>query len=220
MFFEGLPNRHLGGTVLLRGGSKMELNAVKNIFYLMLFTCYNWRVEHSFLMDEFALPPSLKCEFLEDSKDNSPEFPGPKSENSNDSKFEVIKKNDVLITKRERIEHIKIAGESIEDCTDPLQSIHITPNSNNENEKLTVTELPFTNTFRKCLDDTILCISPYIVFSPPYLETESGKRSNLRKFFPKEIYSSEQFNSSKKARKKDFEDKNNVIIEPKMVSFY
>lgn len=218
MFFEGLPNPHLGGTVLLRGGSKIELNLLKKICSVMLFTVYNWRLENSFLMDEFASPPSSKCEFLDESKDNSPEFPGHKFSNHNTPKLEVsIRKSEIpsLKPKPEQItETKKIIVEAVKDFTDPLHS-HETENHNYGNEKLTVTELPLANTFRKCLDDTILCVSPYIVFSVPYLETENGKKSNLRKFFPKDIYLSEQFDSSKKIRRKEHEDKSGNVNETK-----
>lgn len=222
MFFEGLPNPHLGGTVLLRGGTKSELNCIKKIASLMLFTVYNWRLEHSLLMDEFACPPSSKCEFLDDSRDNSPELSIPKSttnSNIDNTKFEsIIKKNEPITIKKEKpdqmLESKKITVETIEDFTDPLHS-DVTHISNDANEKLTVTELPLANSFRNFLDDTILCASPYIVFAAPYLESESGKKSNLRKFFPKEIYLSEQFNRSKKIRKKEFEDQSNTIEDAK-----
>lgn len=222
MFFEGLPNPHLGGTVLLRGGTKSELNCIKKIASLMLFTVYNWRLEHSLLMDEFACPPSTKCEFLDDSKDNSPGFSIPKpstNSNNNNTKFEsLIKKNEPITIKKEKADQMldskKIIVETIEDFTDPLHS-QVTHNSNEANEKLTVTELPLANSFRNFLDDTILCASPYIVFAAPYLESESGKKSNLRKFFPKEIYFSEQFNHSKKIRKKEFEEKSVVMEDAK-----
>lgn len=222
MFFEGLPNPHLGATVLLRGGTKSELNCIKKISSLMLFTLYNWRLEHSFLMDEFACPPSSKYEFLDDSKDNSPESSVSKSitnsNNINTPKLETIVKKNDSITKQvkndQMLESKKITVESIEDFTDPLHS-NVSHTYNDANEKLTVTELPFANTFRNFLDDTILCASPYVVFATPYLESESGKKSNLRKFFPKEIYLSEQFNQSKKIRKKEGEEKNGVIEDSK-----
>ncbi|KAJ8957069.1 hypothetical protein NQ318_007282 [Aromia moschata] len=82
------------------------------------------------------------------------------------------------------------------------------PNKNSVSEKFTVAELPFSNNFRKSLDDVTLCISPYIVFSVPYLETEVGKKCRLRQFFPKEIYFSEQFMSGKKNKWRDSEEIN------------
>lgn len=60
MYFEGCANPHLGATILLRGGSQTELKRVKNVTSMMIFAAYSWRLEKSFLMDEFAKPPSPK----------------------------------------------------------------------------------------------------------------------------------------------------------------
>ena len=58
MFFEGCSAQHLGCTVLLRGATKVELSKLKRVVSRAVFARYNWRLEKSFLMDEFALPPS------------------------------------------------------------------------------------------------------------------------------------------------------------------
>ncbi|KAK2584922.1 hypothetical protein KPH14_002518 [Odynerus spinipes] len=60
MYFEGCANAHLGSTILLRGGSLSELKKVKKVTSMMIFAAYSWRLEKSFLMDEFARPPSPK----------------------------------------------------------------------------------------------------------------------------------------------------------------
>ncbi|XP_067371389.1 1-phosphatidylinositol 3-phosphate 5-kinase isoform X4 [Channa argus] len=58
MFFEGcLP--HLGCSIKLRGASEYELSRVKEIILLMMCVAYHSQLEISFLMDEFAMPPSL-----------------------------------------------------------------------------------------------------------------------------------------------------------------
>lgn len=59
MYFEGCANPHLGATILLRGGSQAELKKVKNVTSMMIFATYSWRLEKSFLMDEFAKPPKV-----------------------------------------------------------------------------------------------------------------------------------------------------------------
>lgn len=211
MFFDGLPFPHLGGTVLLRGGSKAELFQMKKVASFMLFTAYNWRLEKSFLMDEFAMPPNTKCEFLEDSKENSPDFPTPKAITNLNSKFldPVSETEKPTLTKKainEKNETIneakKITVETIKDFTDPLHSYTLQNESAkvNTEETFAVAELPLSNIFRKWLDDAILCISPFIVFSVPYLETELGKKGKLRQFFPRDIYFSEQFSSNKKIK--------------------
>ncbi|CAL8266391.1 unnamed protein product [Lota lota] len=58
MFFEGCP-AHLGCTIKLRGAAEYELARVKEILMLMVCVAYHSQLEISFLMDEFAMPPSL-----------------------------------------------------------------------------------------------------------------------------------------------------------------
>ncbi|XP_054870967.1 1-phosphatidylinositol 3-phosphate 5-kinase isoform X5 [Amphiprion ocellaris] len=58
MFFEGCPP-HLGCSIKLRGASEYELARVKEIMMLMVCVAYHSQLEISFLMDEFAMPPSL-----------------------------------------------------------------------------------------------------------------------------------------------------------------
>uniref|UniRef100_A0A8D1CJ81 1-phosphatidylinositol-3-phosphate 5-kinase n=1 Tax=Sus scrofa TaxID=9823 RepID=A0A8D1CJ81_PIG len=58
MFFEGCP-QHLGCTLKLRGGSDYELARVKEILIFMICVAYHSQLEISFLMDEFAMPPTL-----------------------------------------------------------------------------------------------------------------------------------------------------------------
>lgn len=65
MFFEGCP-QHLGCTIKLRGGSDYELARVKEILIFMICVAYHSQLEISFLMDEFAMPPTLM---------QSPSFP-------------------------------------------------------------------------------------------------------------------------------------------------
>lgn len=58
MFFEGCL-QHLGCTIKLRGGSDYELARVKEILIFMTCVAYHSQLEISFLMDEFAMPPTL-----------------------------------------------------------------------------------------------------------------------------------------------------------------
>ncbi|XP_076012560.1 1-phosphatidylinositol 3-phosphate 5-kinase isoform X3 [Genypterus blacodes] len=58
MFFEGCPPQ-LGCSIKLRGASEYELARVKEIIMLMVCVAYHSQLEISFLMDEFAMPPSL-----------------------------------------------------------------------------------------------------------------------------------------------------------------
>lgn len=58
MFFDGCPS-YLGCTIKLRGASEYELARVKEIIMMMVCVAYHSQLEISFLMDEFAMPPSL-----------------------------------------------------------------------------------------------------------------------------------------------------------------
>ena len=72
MFFEACANPHLGATVLLRGGPQNELKKVKKVTSMIIYAAYSNRLEKSFLMDEFAKPPSPKNNsFLDESSRQS-----------------------------------------------------------------------------------------------------------------------------------------------------
>ncbi|KAF1644058.1 1-phosphatidylinositol 3-phosphate 5-kinase, partial [Eudyptes chrysocome] len=58
MFFEGCP-QHLGCTIKLCGAAEYELARVKEILIFMVCVAYHSQLEISFLMDEFAMPPTL-----------------------------------------------------------------------------------------------------------------------------------------------------------------
>ncbi|CAH1970908.1 unnamed protein product [Acanthoscelides obtectus] len=216
MFFEGLPSSHLGATVLLRGGSRAELAQVKQVCSLLLFAAYNWRLEKSFLMDEFAMPPNPSCEFLDDSsKENSPGFMDSKRDRDTYAQDGDKKEDKVQIRRSHKEDKIdqseskKITAEKVEDFTDPLHSYKSDEDPNLRKKSfvdLKVAELPFANHFRKALDDSILCLSPYIVFPVPYLELDAGKKCKLREFFPKDIYFYEQSSFSKKNKWKEAEN--------------
>lgn len=94
MFFEGLPMPHLGATVLLRGAPNEELAKLQNVASFFLFAVYNWRLEKSFLMDEFAKPPDSKFGFLDDSRENSPTLAKVNSMLEDGVKIPIITNND------------------------------------------------------------------------------------------------------------------------------
>ncbi|KOC63940.1 Putative 1-phosphatidylinositol 3-phosphate 5-kinase [Habropoda laboriosa] len=185
MYFEGCANPHLGATILLRGDSQAELKKVKSVTSMMIFAAYSWRLEKSFLMDEFATPPSPKDNsFLDEtSLDDSTEFKEP---------------NKILHTKSSD-EEKRIYGESISDRSDPLHQYlnedrqDVFSQTSPNGQHLSVADLPLLNKFKKALEGSILSVSPYLKFSIPYLETESGRNCILRSFFPREIFYSVQF---------------------------
>lgn len=200
MFFEGLPQQHLGGTVILRGASNNELIKVKKVASFYLFAHYNWRLEKSFLMDEYALPP--KDDIFDDSKENSPLLP-PTNKISEAAKqvpaidvVNTVKDKQNVAVNDEKV----VPKEPVETFSDPLRDLENGVYKSSGREKLSVAELPFSNEFRKALNGTILSVSPYIAFSMPYLETDVGKKCKLRSFFPEEIFYSKQFSHDKKIK--------------------
>lgn len=346
MYFEGCANPHLGATILLRGGSQTELKKVKNVTSMMIFAAYSWRLEKSFLMDEFARPPSPKdnpfldetCKDFKDfqetnkilhakaseendlllghckeytesqeilkvsevqedsgsvssdklcleielslnegtpikdivsyqtenmlpsnsikqissilSEDIDPydtlKLFKPKTKSSvidekaagncltsktnndnlnNSSDLDIDGKQDTNSTVelfggkktmkvnkniKEEVEKSKIKdkvaseekriyGESISDRSDPLHQYlnedeeDVFSQTSPNGQHLSVADLPLLNKFKKALEGTILSVSPYLKFSVPYLETETGRNCILRSFFPREIFYSVQF---------------------------
>ncbi|XP_008558177.1 1-phosphatidylinositol 3-phosphate 5-kinase isoform X2 [Microplitis demolitor] len=221
MYFESCANSHLGSGIHLRGGSLMELKKVKNVMSTVIFAAYSWRLEKSFLMDEFAKPPSPKDYFFnenfrQESDDgdlnqyNNMEDVKLKQQQVTDDNKSCFKKafdiNQDDIENKLKFKDNKVLGEekrshgeSISDLSDPLHQylneqddINISSNNSN-NLSLSVADLPLLNKFKKSLDGTILSFSPYLKFTIPYLETESGRNCVLRKFFPKDIFYSPQF---------------------------
>uniref|UniRef100_A0A7G3AV87 1-phosphatidylinositol-3-phosphate 5-kinase n=1 Tax=Lutzomyia longipalpis TaxID=7200 RepID=A0A7G3AV87_LUTLO len=182
-FFE-TPSSPRGFCILLRGGNNAELTRVKRVASFLLYMRYNWRLELSFLLDEFARPPSPKPSIF-DSKEQSP-IKGCDEE-------EATTKNKSL---KSRIEDKAIHKEDVPDCSDPLRTTHPV---DTEPEAPVVVELHvqtlYDNKFRTSLSSTVLSVSPFINFPLPYLETEIGRKCHLRSRFPNELYYSKQFSS-------------------------
>ncbi|KAJ9599192.1 hypothetical protein L9F63_010323, partial [Diploptera punctata] len=226
MFFENNGSQRLGCSVLLRGAGINELAKLKRVISRIVFTEFSWRLEKSFLMDEFARPPSPPTDsfFEEPSQDDDPaSLPSkpklyesdlnikhsflPISGIDEDMKCSSNKTQPMKMGSKEKSlsEEKRMNVESVSDFSDPL---HLYLNledevfnaGNNQStgsgQWLSVAELPLSNRFRKALDDSILSSSPYLKFTVPYLETEQGRNCALRKFFPEEIFSSAQFDTT------------------------
>ncbi|KAJ1521305.1 hypothetical protein ONE63_002983 [Megalurothrips usitatus] len=71
MFLEGCPFPQYGCSVLLRGGNQSELSRLKRVIRHLIFCRYHWRLELSYLMDEFARPPNIACDSFFDEKRSS-----------------------------------------------------------------------------------------------------------------------------------------------------
>ncbi|KYN10309.1 Putative 1-phosphatidylinositol-3-phosphate 5-kinase [Trachymyrmex cornetzi] len=136
MYFEGCANPHLGATIVLRGGSQLELKKVKNVTSMMIFAAYSWRLEKSFLMDEFAKPPSPK--------DNSFLDETSQQDFSSDEKTEKLE-SCVIDEQTHAIEMKKLSKinqnhENVPDSDKKIQNIQTnnsnTPKNENDSENI------------------------------------------------------------------------------------
>lgn len=191
MFFEGCAFPQFGCTILLRGASIVELRKLKKVTNSVLFMYYNAKLEKSFLMDEFAKPPTVPSfTFIGDTTKRAVVISsrtGKRSENESMSQADEINKNNRITTKLEsEIEIVKgecyrksesedkrTSNKSIVDFDDPLRL-----KASSDNDKISTSEtaeltnnLPFTeiplkeNNFRIALEDTVLSYSPFIEVS-------------------------------------------------------
>lgn len=184
MFFD-IPYSQRGCSLLLRGGSEVELAKVKKVASFLLFSRYNFRLELSYLLDVFAQPPAPKQNIFD-----SIDHPSPSDETSKSSIG--VKDKDVQKDKSVNIQNVA-------DFSDPLRAASLTPsNYEADSLELNVTvQHPFDNKFRTALSSTILSVSPSMMFSLPFLETEAGKKCFLRSFFPAELFYSKQWSQEK-----------------------
>ncbi|XP_049318083.1 putative 1-phosphatidylinositol 3-phosphate 5-kinase [Bactrocera dorsalis] len=191
MFFEKLNNPR-GFTCLLRGGCNKELSKVKKVASFLVYARYNWRLEMSFLLDEFADPLTPKPPIF-NSKEPSPDdlSPGDKEQKLTSAvstgKFVVERKEEKVQPQRKEIISV---SENVADFTDPLRSVEVDTNKISEDRpvvKLAV-ESRYDNRFRTALSSTLLSVSPFLSFPLPYLETEQGRKCALRKLFPTELF--------------------------------
>lgn len=60
MFFEGCPVPERGCSVLLRGSTIKQLKILKIILRQLVLMIYNWKLEKSYIMDQFASPSIVK----------------------------------------------------------------------------------------------------------------------------------------------------------------
>lgn len=75
MFFEGCPIPEQGCSVLLRGNTNKQLKILKIILRQLVLMIYNWKLEKSYIMDQFASPSiknnQLNIDFLANEQDSS-----------------------------------------------------------------------------------------------------------------------------------------------------
>lgn len=194
MFFE-VQSIQRGCCVLLRGGNQSEMVKVKKVARLLLYARYNWRLELSLLLDEFARPPSPKPSIF-DSKDQSPvkneNPPNALDIDANPHQIESLPKIDV----RKSIEEKSVTKENVHDFSDPLRATDLSPSTfDPESSVEFAVEMPVDNRFKTALNSTVLSVSPYSAFPLPYLETEHGRKCCLRSFYPPEMFYSRQWSN-------------------------
>ncbi|EDV54978.1 putative 1-phosphatidylinositol 3-phosphate 5-kinase [Drosophila erecta] len=207
MFFEKLTNPR-GYTCLLRGGSNSELTRVKRVASALLFARYNWRLEMSFLLNEFAQPLSPKPSIF-DSKETSPKT---------ETEAELRAKRPIILERKSEDKITTIISENVSDFTDPLrasqaEALSTSPCAPPVVEALAV-EPRYDNRFRTALSSTLLSVSPFLTFPLPYLETEQGRKCKLRKLFPAELYFSKQWSRTGLERPDSMGDSETSKSEP------
>ncbi|XP_034653485.1 putative 1-phosphatidylinositol 3-phosphate 5-kinase [Drosophila subobscura] len=201
MFFEKLTSPR-GYTCLLRGGSNSELTRVKRVASALLFARYNWRLEMSFLLNEFAQPLSPKASIF-DSKEASPNTETEAEAELRSGSSKRQPQPQPIAERKSEDKVTSIVVENVADFTDPLRSTEadtLSTSPSNSNvlpvvEALAV-ETRYDNRFRTALSSTLLSVSPFLTFPLPYLETEQGRNCRLRKLFPTELYFSKQWSQA------------------------
>uniref|UniRef100_A0A8C7RBX9 1-phosphatidylinositol 3-phosphate 5-kinase n=1 Tax=Oncorhynchus mykiss TaxID=8022 RepID=A0A8C7RBX9_ONCMY len=223
MFFEGCSPQ-LGCTIKLRGASEYELARVKEIIILMVCVAYHSQLEISFLMDEFAMPPSLaktnsfpcllESTTVEEEEEES-------QENGTDQSTLSQGGETVLGEEEEKSSLGKSVsessspkdggsgsgvlgrGESREESSGSETPPRLFRDPLQDDTGLFVTEQvastddrlkTLTAGFKQELKDIILCISPFITFREPFLLTPAGLRCPSRDYFPEKVYLSPLLN--------------------------
>lgn len=181
MFLEGCPFPQFGCSVLLRGGNQSELSRLKRVARHMVFCRYHWRLELSYLMDEFARPPSITNDsffeepassetvnqFERNNQSTVEQAVNQSSQSKASQKLNVDQKSRRRNSSDQPDTTKRATAESISDFSDPLhQYLTLGEDANsvqaNGAQCLAVAKIPYLNQFRKALDDTILSVSPYL----------------------------------------------------------
>ncbi|XP_060652864.1 putative 1-phosphatidylinositol 3-phosphate 5-kinase [Drosophila nasuta] len=201
MFFEKL-NGPRGYTCLLRGGSNAELVRAKKVALALLFARYNWRLEMSFLLDEYAQPLSPKPPIF-DSKESSPNTENAIEDQPAAEATQLRSANKRPLCERKSEDKItSVVSENVADFTDPLRSSEaemLASLPDNLRVEALAVEMRYDNRFRNALSSTLLSVSPFLTFPLPYLETEQGRNCKLRKLFPAELYFSKLWSTTSSA---------------------
>lgn len=190
MFFEGCAFPHKGSTVIIRGAPRKELTKIKRVTGFMIYILYNWKLESALLINEQAYVIQQEESILKSPSQSGEDIsPGLGSVEKNPTD------RDEPVTTM-KVPMSKPSTQSINDASDPLQSLTtLTSPVLQEDPHLPVDKVP-TDSFRRAVDDVLLSVSPTINYTVPYLENDIGKKCELRKYFPDNIYWSAQLEPS------------------------
>ena len=214
---------------------------VKDIFRFLLSATYHLKLELSFVMDAFAMPPAGPDAILIDDGENNPITEGenntqltqkqtykdtadkifPETKSASDTKIVTekekagdatrpVKSNSpasstscdtspaLARTAENRIKKQITKQESriseILDFSDPLQNYQVSKDETIFHSDDTLQEEKNSNErFKKALKELHLTVSPFMVYTVPYLETEKGQKLKIRQYFRGPLYLSEYF---------------------------
>ncbi|XP_078620497.1 1-phosphatidylinositol 3-phosphate 5-kinase-like isoform X13 [Branchiostoma floridae x Branchiostoma japonicum] len=211
MFFEGCAS-HLGCTVVLRGGSDIELTKVKQIMQFMVYMCYHSRLEISFLMDEFAMPPGQAntkgspphTAIAENSKQK--ERGSPVEEKEKEAKRPL---KEVVVGSPEEESPMETNIQA--DFAHPLQRNWRSASYVEIGDRETQLS-SLISQFQDEVSKRKLCTSPFLKHDMPYLLTEEGNRCVLRKYFPIQVFWSGRFELTPE-REKQLERERSKLYE-------
>jgi len=120
----------LGCVITLQGGTKRELKKVKKVTSFGLYICRNSYLETSFLVDEFAWPPSLQPKLLQNTDDYSstpstpecPIYPSVACPPDSISPSELAKKLAILAPASDQLAPPGLDDPLAEQCPEPSNS--------------------------------------------------------------------------------------------------
>ncbi|XP_052764126.1 1-phosphatidylinositol 3-phosphate 5-kinase-like isoform X2 [Mya arenaria] len=125
-------------------------------------------------------------------KDKDQEVNTNKSQTNQSISVPEVRHRNLSGNRRERSPNVqrRSAATQLTDHSDPLHNYQISKDESIFESSMAFQEQQVTRRaiFKKSLDNTVLSTSPYIKYSLPFLETESGAKCELRKYFPEELY--------------------------------
>jgi 1-phosphatidylinositol-3-phosphate 5-kinase len=154
---EWIPNRRktflvfddcapeLGGTIVLRGEKLETLRVIKRLIDFMVFVVNNLKLETSLLLDSFA-----------------------KSRGSTELDSDTFERNRSPLIQTTTATATSINNKSNKHCSESMISTTTSQHEYNDDDAQTVNS-HYINDLLSLYQNTILSVSQFVVFSPPYL---------------------------------------------------